>query len=100
MTMDEFFAILPKDGWYLDLQNQIRNSHEGCTTCPITHVTNTTTSRQYKEQEFKDAGALLGLKSQDVWDIVYAADDLNACDPELRSKLLQYCGLEEEDDNA
>lgn len=94
MTIDEFLAIVPKDGWDLP-QGQagiIRNVCRDKETCPITHVTNSLMGCDYSIDHFLLAGGFLGLEERDIYTIIDAADS-NLYDEGSESDLVRLAML-------
>lgn len=77
MTLDEFFEKLPRDGWMLNGEMEIR-CRDDADCCPWLRVNRT--------------GAIPGGTSWTplVW---HAADNDKGHDKALRARLLEHCGL-------
>lgn len=92
MTLDQFFEKLPRDGWRLDLDEGpayiVREGAE--LTCPICYIA----GRQGWSAVHEAADAI-GLNYIDRVEIIRAADGRKNCDPALRARLLEHCGLTE-----
>lgn len=93
MGIDEFFARLPRDGWFLDESVCIRRM-DGCgEQCPITSL-----MPIFDPSEYMEAAKKLRLKRH-AGRISRAADfecrDLSPSTSALRRRLLEHCGLTE-----
>lgn len=95
MTLEEFFAKLPRDGWRITPVGHLRRGdHRQITSCcPITAVHPASPSAG----EWKLAAWELGLDIELAQDIVDAADKHKSIRyaPALRARLLAHCGLDE-----
>lgn len=86
MTLTEFIDKLEADGeWCLDAALCIRRRDTAC--CPIEYVAGS------PPLHVRPAGAMLGLTSYRVTNVIRASDRNGA--PQLRARLLKACGLEE-----
>ena len=97
MNLKQFFAKLPKDGWYLDKDGLIsRELPNGLRACPISSLGNPPRSCG----QFLTAAAEIGLSRHLAVSIACAADGNRRRNPniaELRQRLLTHCGLEAQD---
>jgi hypothetical protein len=92
MTIDEFFAQIPKDGWVLRGGTIRRMGSTGLWTCPVTTFTNRDCIH------WSSAGRSVGLSWDDASEIAGAADNLATIDKsrELRKRMLQELNPREE----
>lgn len=74
MTLDEFFAKLPREGWRISFAGEIRSIKKPV-ICPYLAVSGS----------FPEGGTKIYL----------AADKTPGHEPALRARLLAHCGLEE-----
>lgn len=88
MTLDQFFELLPREGWRLVANRfhpeaMLIRSIAALCQCPLQRI----------------AGSInkgIGMLGSDVaWAIINAADGVEYADPALRARLLKHCGVEE-----
>lgn len=93
MTLDQFFALLPKRGWKLE-GAVIRRTVDDRPYCPIAVVANRVCKgRKYFTGSWKVAAHDLGLPMSLAHRIVHAADFKSRT--VIRRRLLEHCGLKE-----
>jgi hypothetical protein len=98
MTEKEFFRLVPKTGWSLNEQGEMRRKIKGrkATFCPITAVAHRKLGEFYPESQYEDAAAAMGLPSMLADYIAGAADMPGGLIHEyipLRKKLLKHTRL-------
>lgn len=108
MRIRDFIKKIPKDGWFLGHDGEIRNmasfcdSHAGswnAEVCPITSVANSKPNRKmwYYMHSYEQAGKGLGLSESQCDTIANAADNIltDSTTQNVRKQLLKHCGLTE-----
>jgi hypothetical protein len=100
MTLKEFFAKLPQDGWRVTVMGHLRRPADFdwhalkiMSCCPVTSVCNT----PYTTSNYDFAAVSLGLPMAIANRIARAADNEGGSPTELRLRrlLLAHCGLTE-----
>lgn len=93
MTLDEFLSELSTTKWKID-NGYIRTEDDEYCFCPITYVYYKKSGLCFRNGMAAEIGCNLGLVSSSVYSIVHSAD---RSDGKFRSKLLEACGLCEQD---
>ena len=99
MTIDEFFDVLPRDGWEL-CGNLIRRFGCDCCDCPLTAAAatkgwNPPNPREDRTRQIQSAGESLQLSLSTITAIASSADTGRFSHPAIRARLLDHCGLTE-----
>ena len=101
MTLDEFFEVLPKDGWEfaLDIHGErVVVRRKAC--CPIVAASRALTNNFVADNRVAvSVGLSMGLAKPDCVAIIRAADNgprwARGFSALLRQRLLEHCGLTE-----
>ncbi len=95
MTLREFFARLPKDGWWISCEGEIRRGNDGIQDdgvcqCPVSSIGGLPTIY------YLDVADAEGISRRMADMIAAAADDEPTIIPSmrrLRERLLSHCNL-------
>lgn len=96
MTLDEFFAALPKTGWRITHDFHLRHRSKDCNgelCCPLLAALPARLRREYSTWNTRGAASELDISGRDATRLIRAADATG--EPRLRARLLAHCGLKE-----